>query len=163
MNTVSLTINLPVSGDPREIIAALQQAQTEYAARGDSVGAYAIYQTMALAEFGLAKMNHQTATRRNRMAVIDQGLPPMPTPTAEQRAEWDIWVAGRPPEVRAICERLPPFHYYDMPNTGQIATIAAYAEDGTVRVNIVGDRISIPAIAPLQVFGVSPDDLVKRP
>lgn len=63
--------------------------------------------------------------------------------------------------MKAVCEKLPPWHYYDMPKTGQIVTIEAYGEDGTVRVTVVGDQISVPAIISFEVFGVSPDDLVK--
>jgi hypothetical protein len=96
------------------------------------------------------------------MAVIDNGLPEMPTPDADQLASWDEWVAGRPPAVREMCESFPPWHYYDMPKTGQIVTVRAYAEDGTMRVLVVGDQISIPAIVPLEVFGVPAEDLVRR-
>jgi hypothetical protein len=96
------------------------------------------------------------------MAVIDKGLPEMPSPTEEELASWREWVSSRPPAVKALCEKLPPWHYYDMPKTGQIVTVEAYSENGTVRVNVVGDQISIPAIVSFDVFGVPPDDLVRR-
>lgn len=96
------------------------------------------------------------------MTIIDNGLPEIPTPTAEQLASWAEWVAGRPTSVRETCEKFPPWHYYDMPKTGQIVTVQAYAEDGTVRVLVVGDRISIPTIMPFEVFGVPSGDLTKR-
>lgn len=96
------------------------------------------------------------------MAIIDNGLPEIPSPTAEELAAWNEFVASRPAAVRTLCEKLPPWHYYDMPETGQIVTVEAYNEDGTVRVTVVGDRISIPAILSFEVFGVMPDGLVKR-
>lgn len=95
-------------------------------------------------------------------AIIDKGLPEIKSPTAAQLRKWNKWVASRPESVRALCEKLPPWNYYDMPETGQIVMIAAYAEDGTVRVDVVGDRISIPAIMSFSVFGVSPDSLTPR-
>lgn len=96
------------------------------------------------------------------MAVIDNGLPPMPVPNEKQMRSWNKWVKSRPDAVRSIIERFPPWHYYNMPKTQQIAVIEAWAEDGTMRVTIVGDAISVPAIVQFQVFGVSPDDLVRR-
>ena len=97
------------------------------------------------------------------MAIIDNGLPRMPTLTKRQLASWQKWVASRPKSVRGLCEKFPPWHYYDMPKTGQIVTVESYNEDGTLRVIVVGDQISIPAIVLFEVFGVSPDDLALRP
>jgi hypothetical protein len=96
------------------------------------------------------------------MAVIDKGLPEMEPPNGEQLAAWSEWVAERPASVRALCEKFPPWHYYDMPKTKQIAVVESYSEDGTMRVTIVGDRISIPTMVPFGVFGVLPEDLVRR-
>ena len=96
------------------------------------------------------------------MAIIDQGLPQIPPPSETELDAWKEFVDTRPENVRQMCLKLPPWHYYDMPKTGQIVTVEAYNENGTVRVYVVGDRISIPAIVPLEVFGVDPGDLVKR-
>ena len=94
------------------------------------------------------------------MAVIDNGLPP-PLPLDDAaKAEWDEWVATRPPVVRALCEKFPPWLYYDMPETGQVVIVQAYDENGTMRVLMVGDRVSVPAIMQYEVFGVPPEDLV---
>lgn len=93
--------------------------------------------------------------------VVDNGLPPMPEPTKAMLKSWAKWVASRPESVRQICERFPPWHYYEMPKTRQIVAIEAWAEDGTMRVTVLGDQISIPSIVPFQVFGVPPDDLTK--
>ena len=97
------------------------------------------------------------------MTIIDQGLPPIPVPSDKDMVEWNEWKDSRPKVVREMCEKLPPWHYYDMPKTGQIAVPVSYNEDGTVRVIIVGDQISIPSIMQIEVFGVSPSDLVRRP
>jgi hypothetical protein len=94
-------------------------------------------------------------------AVINNGLPAMPVPTKKMLKEWGKWVASRPDAVRVICEKFPPWSYYEMPKTKQIVVIEAWAEDGTMRVTVVGDQISIPAIVPFQVFGVPPDDLIQ--
>jgi hypothetical protein len=96
------------------------------------------------------------------MSIIDNGLPPIPTPTTENMAEWNKWKDSRPSVVREMCDNLPPWYYYDIPKTGQICVPIAYNENGTVRVIIVGDRISIPSIMQIEVFGVSPSDLVRR-
>lgn len=96
------------------------------------------------------------------MTIIDNGLPAIPIPTDDEMAAWNEWVDGRPESVKAICKTMPPWNYYNMPKTGQVAVIEAYSEDGTVRVLIVGDQISVPTIMPIGVFGVSPSDLVLR-
>jgi hypothetical protein len=95
-------------------------------------------------------------------AIIDNGLPEIPKPSADTMLLWDEWVASRPDAVRKVAEGMPPWFYYDYQETGQIVTIEAYAEDGTLRVTVVGDRISIPTIIPFEVFGVKPEDLAKR-
>lgn len=95
------------------------------------------------------------------MAVIDNGLPEIPMPTAEQIEAWSEWVSERPDSVRALCEKFPPWYYYDMPKTGQVVTIESWSEDGTMRVTVVGDQISIPAIVSFGVFGVPAEDLVR--
>lgn len=94
--------------------------------------------------------------------IIDNGLPAIPAPDEKELAAWSEWVKMRPESVRVLCESLPPWHYYDMPKTGQIAVIEGYSEDGTIRVTIVGDQISIPTIMPFEVFGLDPSDLIRR-
>lgn len=75
------------------------------------------------------------------------------------QAAWREWVAGRPPAVRALCERLPGDRLYRMKSTGQRVTIHSYSEDGTLTVNITGEYNLITFER--SVFGVSPDDLVE--
>lgn len=87
-------------------------------------------------------------------------LPPLNPLSAEALAGWNEWVATRPDVVRNVCERFPPWVYYDLPETGQTVIIEAYAEDGTVRVLVVADRISAPAVIQFGVFGIDPEDLV---
>lgn len=70
---------------------------------------------------------------------------------------WKEWVAGRPPGVQALCERLPPDRLYRMKSTGNRVTLHSYAEDGTVTVNISADFNAV--IFERQVFGINPDDL----
>jgi len=96
------------------------------------------------------------------MTIIDSGLPDIPTPSQQEIDAWNEWSSSRPDIVRKMCESLPPWYYYDMPKTGQVAVVEAYSEDGTVRVLIVGDSVSIPSIVPIGVFGVDPNDLVRR-
>jgi len=87
------------------------------------------------------------------------GLPDIPRPSEAELAEFAQWAASRPPLVRTIAERLPPWNYYKLAQTEQIVFIEAYCEDGTVRVSVKGDRISVPTIVEFEVFGINPDDL----
>lgn len=91
---------------------------------------------------------------------INAGLPPMPEVTPEMQSEWTEWTAMRPESVKALARKFPPWHYYEMPKTKQIVTVESYFENGTLRVTVVGDRISIPAVVRFGVFGVHPNDLI---
>lgn len=92
--------------------------------------------------------------------VINKGLPDI-SPSDQELSEWAEWVATRPENIQKLCEQLPPWYYYHMPETKQIVEIEAYADDGTMRVTVVGDQISIPTIVPFGVFGIHPNDLVR--
>jgi hypothetical protein len=72
-------------------------------------------------------------------------------------AAFDQWVESRPPKIQALCKRLPPDRLYLMRSTGQRVTLAAYNEDGTVRVDVTG-HFNFLAFD-RTVFGISPDDL----
>jgi hypothetical protein len=72
-------------------------------------------------------------------------------------AAWREWVESRPPEVKAMCERLPPNLLYRMNSTGQRVTLHSYSENGTVTVNVTGEYNFVTFER--QVFGISPDDL----
>ena len=78
-------------------------------------------------------------------------------PSAEQLAEWDAWVAERPPSVRAVAERFNPWTVYRFKDTGQRCTILAFGEDGTVRVAVTSVLNFVTFER--EVFGVDPDNL----
>jgi hypothetical protein len=88
--------------------------------------------------------------------------------TDAEQAEWDEWLAGRPPHVREVCEKLPPWNLYRN-GVGQRVTIVSYDSvldddtdepTGEVQLSIeVGDYWNFVVI-PRKVFGVPPDDLV---
>lgn len=78
-------------------------------------------------------------------------------PTAEEQANWDTWVASRPPHVRAIAERFDPWSLYRLKSTGHRVYLKAINENGTVRVDVSGEY-NIVAFS-RSVFGIDPDDL----
>jgi hypothetical protein len=79
--------------------------------------------------------------------------------TTEMVAEWNAWLAdGRPPIVRAIADRLPPWRWYRLTTTGQACRVQAIAEDGTVR--IYAEHPVLGPITGVSVYGVNPDELV---
>lgn len=84
-------------------------------------------------------------------------------PTADQLCEFENWLSTRPESVRALAKQLTPFAYYRIKATGQLCSICAYFEDGTVRVQtrtnprstlgmVWGDTI-------YEVFGYRAEDL----
>ena len=60
------------------------------------------------------------------------------TPTAEMLKSWEAWVRTRPPIVREVAERFPPWRLVRLKSTGHRGTIYSYSEDGTVTVIITG-------------------------
>ena len=76
-----------------------------------------------------------------------------------KQAEFDAWVATRPPMIQRMCKRLPPDRLYLLKSSGHRVTLHSYSENGTVTVDITGryNLISFDR----QVFGISPDDLVE--
>lgn len=78
-------------------------------------------------------------------------------PTPEQEKEWAEWVAELPPVVRTVAERFFPWELYRMKSTGQRVTVAAFNEDGTLRVDVRGDFNFV--WNERSVFGIDPDDL----
>jgi hypothetical protein len=73
-----------------------------------------------------------------------------------RNADWINWLRQRPPAVRSVAERFPPWLDYRVKPTGQIAHISSYSEhdDGTVSL-----KIDVIHPVPVGVFGVPPDDL----
>jgi len=96
------------------------------------------------------------------MPIIISELPKLNALSGEALEQWNRWVLERPDNIRAMCESHPPWFYYDVISTKQVAIILAYYEDDTLRVRIVGDRVSVPTITPFEVFGIPRSDLVKR-
>lgn len=76
---------------------------------------------------------------------------------AETQAEWDAWVASRPPVVKDLAERFPPNRLYQLKSSGHRVVMYSYSEDGTVTVTVSGDYNLLTFER--HVFGVKPDDL----
>lgn len=70
---------------------------------------------------------------------------------------WNEWVESRPPEVQALCRKLPPDRLYKMTSSGHKVTIYSYAENGTVTVNVTGEYNHV--VFDRHVFGIDPGDL----
>lgn len=87
---------------------------------------------------------------------------PSEEPTAEQRAEWDAWVAERLPAVRAIAEKFPPWVCLRGTNGRENGhyLVLAYEEpkdDGPITLKIAhGADSFMPGFS---VFGVPAEDL----
>ena len=79
--------------------------------------------------------------------------------TPEQQAEWDAWVAGRPPIVRAMAARVAPNRLYRLRTTGQRVFPVAYSENGTLRVYVSGGYNCVAFER--HVFGIDPEDLTE--
>lgn len=72
-------------------------------------------------------------------------------------AKGQAWLETRPPVVRDVAERFPPWHLYRLTTTGQNARIVAYAENGTVRCDCWHDWA--PEFTLVNVFGIDPNTL----
>lgn len=79
------------------------------------------------------------------------------SPLPEARAEWDAWVASRPPLIRVLARRFPPWSLFRMRDSGHLVHAYSYSEDGTLTV-IVGGTFNFVAF-PRRVFGIRPDNL----
>lgn len=79
-------------------------------------------------------------------------------PTDAIRSAWAEWVAGRPPTVRAICEKVEPWKLYRLEPPGQYVTFYSCNEDGTVTVD-VSSEWNGPIVVDRRVFGIDPKDL----
>lgn len=76
-------------------------------------------------------------------------------PDAETLAESETWLSERPPIVRELFTKCPPWNCYRSKKAGGHYSVAAYDENGTVRVTHGRDSF-LPGVS---VFGISPDDL----
>jgi hypothetical protein len=78
-------------------------------------------------------------------------------PTAEEEAEWAIWVASRPPIVREIATKFPPWELFRLKTTGHRVTVHSFFDDGTVSVDVRAEFNFV--LHERNVFGIDPDDL----
>ena len=78
-------------------------------------------------------------------------------PTSKQERTWAKWVKSRPPAVRAMAERLPPWELYRMKSTGQRVTVYSFSEGGTVTALVSGQFNAV--LFETSVFGIDPNDL----
>lgn len=83
-------------------------------------------------------------------------------PTAEQRAGWEEWVAERPPAVREVAKRFPPWVLYWLHSPGQRVCVVSIMEndDGCLlKVVVSGDYNFV--VTERMVFGVDPATLTE--
>lgn len=80
-------------------------------------------------------------------------------PTKEQIKELAEWRKSKPPVVRAMIDKLPPWKLYKLADTNNRVTLYSYSEDGTVTVAVTGEYnlVSFERM----VFGIDPDDLTE--
>ena len=78
-------------------------------------------------------------------------------PSDEALKAWQEWLDERPPNVRAVAERFPPWELYRMKDTGQRVTVASFYEDGTVSVDVTGQFNA--TMFNSNVFGIDPANL----
>jgi hypothetical protein len=79
--------------------------------------------------------------------------------TKEEALEQWLAEPERTDKVREVARRLPPWNTYRLKETGQIANIEAYAEDGTVRATCWYEWAPIAH----SVFGLDPDSFEILP
>jgi hypothetical protein len=85
------------------------------------------------------------------------------TPTDEQRREWDAWCAERPPGVREIAERCPPWKLFRLTTSGHRVYLRSIQEhdDGPPTVTVAVDEQFNAVMFSRQVFGIDPASLVE--
>lgn len=79
--------------------------------------------------------------------------------TPEEQAEWDAWVASRPPVVADLCRRFPPNRLYLLTSSNHRVTVHSYQEDGTLQVDVGGEYNKV--MFERRVFGVKPEELTE--
>jgi hypothetical protein len=76
--------------------------------------------------------------------------------------EWEAWLDERPPEIRELAARMPPWFLYRLKSSGHIVTIAAFSEHEagppTLRVHVLR-RYNPHILMERTVFGIPPEDL----
>ena len=80
--------------------------------------------------------------------------------TPAMRAEWERWVAARPAPVQALCRRFPPNRQYWLNPPGQVVSVLAFNESGTLTVLVEPeDNPHALMLLAQRVFGIPPEDL----
>lgn len=77
--------------------------------------------------------------------------------TEGQEKAWDSWVSTRPPIIKDLCKRFPPYKLYHLKSSGHRVTLHSYSENGTITVNVSGEYNAV--MFDRQVFGIKPEDL----
>ncbi|MDE2470084.1 MAG: hypothetical protein KGL35_15405, partial [Bradyrhizobium sp.] len=72
---------------------------------------------------------------------------------------WQEWLATRPPVIRELAPKFPPYKLFRLTTTGQRCFVIGYSEDRTLQVQIDG-AFNLVSFA-RQVFGIDPDTLVE--
>lgn len=82
-------------------------------------------------------------------------------PTDQERAEWEAWVAERPPALQELARKFTPWSLWLLKSSGHRVVPYSFDEhaDGsyTLRVNVLAMFNSITFER--RVFGIAPDDL----
>lgn len=81
-------------------------------------------------------------------------------PLAERDETFKQWLKGRPPVIRRLVAKFPPYALYRLKESHHIVSLYAYWEDGTMSVLVTKDLN--PKIGfERRVFGIKPKDLER--
>lgn len=74
---------------------------------------------------------------------------------------WQDWLESRPPEIRAVAEKYPPYLLFKLKSTGRRVTVESYGEKegGGVSLTVLVTGEFNQVIIDTSVFGIDPDDL----
>jgi hypothetical protein len=82
-------------------------------------------------------------------------------PSPEQEAGWQEWLSERPPHVRLVAEKFPPWELFRLKDSGHRVTIHGFHENGdeslSMTVHVLGAYNYV--LFERTVFGIFPDDL----
>lgn len=85
----------------------------------------------------------------------------MKIPGRELGAEWDEWVASRPPAIQELCRRFPPDRLYLLKSSNHRVFLYSYEEgaDGTNTLSVIVSGEYNFVSFDRRVFGIKPEDL----
>jgi len=75
----------------------------------------------------------------------------------EKEQLWQEWLKNKPPIIKELAARFPPYKLFRLKPTGQRGPIVSLSESGTVTMQITGDFNRV--MFAKNVFGLNPDDL----